>query len=141
MRPDYTFAVTDERTESIGSEVTQRARMDWALIVALDCQALAAWPEIVSLAGMRTVSIGRGRERRAVASGTDLRLDLPDRWISQNHARLQRIGERWSVEDDGSRNGSRVNGERVERKTLSDGDILECGGTFLVLRRCDGLIA
>src|SRR5262249_42356761 len=49
-----------------------------------------------------------------------------------------RSGDRWSLEDLGSRNGSRVNGERVERKTLGDGDVIECGGTFLVLRRTDG---
>lgn len=104
----------------------------------MDCQALGAWPESFSLAGANSVSIGRGLERRLLPGGAHLRLDLPDRWISQNHARLVRAGERWSIEDDGSRNGSRVNGERVERKTLNDGDIIECGGTYLVLRRTDG---
>jgi len=104
----------------------------------MDCQALGAWPESFSLAGANSVSIGRGLERRLIPGGAHLRLDLPDRWISQNHARLVRAGERWSLEDDGSRNGSRVNGERIERKTLNDGDIIECGGTYLVLRRTDG---
>jgi len=127
--------VTGERTESIGSEARRRSPEDWALIVALDCQALAAWPESFSIAGMTEVSIGRGSARRFASTGARARLDLPDRWISQYHARLLRAGDRWSIEDQGSRNGSRVNGERVERKTLGDGDVLECGGTYLVVRR------
>jgi transcriptional regulator with PAS, ATPase and Fis domain len=131
--------VTDQHTESIASDVAKRRRVDWCLIVAFDCQAIGAWPEAVSLSGAREVSIGRGPERRAVDGGDRLRLDLPDRWISTQHARLMRAGDRWAIEDEGSRNGSRVNGERVERKVLSDGDVVECGGTFLVLRRSEGL--
>ncbi len=136
--PVYNTAVTGDHTESIASDARPRAHRDWVLIVALDCQALGAWPEGFGLAGHSEVSIGRGAERRFAPTGARARLDLPDRWISQNHARLVRTGDRWSFEDEGSRNGSRVNGERVERTTLGDGDVLECGGTYLVLRRSDG---
>jgi Sigma-54 interaction domain/FHA domain/Bacterial regulatory protein, Fis family len=137
----YNSPVTGDRTESIASDARPRSHLEWALIVALDCQALTAWPESFGLGGLTEVSIGRGAERRFAPTGARSRLDLPDRWISQNHARLLRTGDRWTFEDEGSRNGSRVNGERVERTTLGDGDVLECGGTYLVLRRSDGSTA
>ena len=57
--------------------------------------------------------------------------------MSRNHARLVRGGDVWSLEDGGSRNGTRLNGEPAAHKPLEDGDALECGGTFLVLRRVD----
>jgi transcriptional regulator with AAA-type ATPase domain len=139
VRPSvYTSAVPGERTESLPFSMRQPPGIDWTLIIAMDCQALTTWPESVSLAGASSVAIGRGAERKVVANGKRIQLDLPDRWISLNHARLVRSGDRWSIEDEGSRNGSRVNGERIDKKTLEDGDVLECGGTFLVLRRTDG---
>jgi DNA-binding NtrC family response regulator len=108
---------------------------DWALIAALDCERLTAPPLRVWLAACLAVDIGRGAHREVRSDGRQLRVDLPDRWASQAHARLSREGDGWVVEDAGSKNGTRVNGERVERAALSDGDILEVGGTFLVLRR------
>ena len=122
-------------TESIVSAARQRHRADWVLIVAMDCQALDDSPESLSLVGVSEASIGRGPARRWAAAGGRARLDLADRWISQDHARLVRDGDRWAIEDAGSRNGTRVNRERVERKTVADGDVVECGGTTLMLRR------
>jgi DNA-binding NtrC family response regulator len=129
--------VAGDRTESVVSGPLHRHRADWVLVVAMDCQALELAPERVSLAGMKQLSIGRGAERKLATNGSQGRLDLADRWISLNHARLVRNGDRWTLEDEGSRNGSRVNGERVERQEVVDGDVLECGGTYLVLRRTD----
>jgi DNA-binding NtrC family response regulator len=129
--------VVGDQTESIVSAARPRNKVDWGLIVAMDCQALTAWPDRLGLTGVTEVSIGRGAERGWAVTGAQARLDLPDRWISQSHARLVRTGERWSIADEGSRNGTRVNGERVERKELGDGDVLECGGTYLVLRRIE----
>src|SRR5262249_16990270 len=130
----YTSPVTAERTESMASEARLESRTDWALIIAMDCQALGAVPEALALGSVNELSIGRGPERKFERTGSRARLDLPDRWISSNHARLVRTGDRWSIEDEGSRNGSRVHGERIERKILADGDVVECGGNDLVLR-------
>jgi adenylate cyclase len=58
---------------------------------------------------------------------------LPDRWISRNHAMLQRMetGEFYLI-DLGSRNGSFVNGRRVSVPvTLQNGDHLTFGQTEL----------
>ena len=71
------------------------------------------------------VTIGRGM-------GTDVALTWdPD--VSRVHAELARLADDWTVVDDGlSRNGTFVNGERVEgRRRLFDGDVLRCGGTDL----------
>ena len=131
------------RTESIREMTVTRARADWTLIVAMDCQALGTWPMSVSLAGVESLTVGRGvrAERRLVVNGAEARLDLTDRWASRDHARFVKAGERWVVEDCASRNGVWVNAERVERKGLRDGAVVECGGTFFVLRRTEGVIA
>ena len=76
---------------------------------------------IVFLAG--PVTIGRRAERDVA---------LPwDTEVSRLHAQLEPVGRDWIVVDDGlSRNGTYVNGERVNgRKRLPDGDRLVFGET------------
>lgn len=68
-----------------------------------------------------------------VGRGDDNNFVLPDRWISRNHAMLQRMetGEFYLI-DLGSRNGSFVNGRRVSVPvTLHNGDHLTFGQTEL----------
>lgn len=64
-----------------------------------------------------------------------LRLDA-DPEVSAVHAQLARAGEEWTLIDDGlSRNGSFVNGERVQgRRRLRDGDVLRFGQTVVLFR-------
>jgi DNA-binding CsgD family transcriptional regulator len=65
-------------------------------------------------------------------------LPLPwDLGVSRIHAQLCRVGDYWTVSDDGlSRNGSFVNGSRVVgRRRLIDGDLLRFGDT--VVAYCD----
>ena len=50
--------------------------------------------------------------------------------VSRRHARLFNDGERWIVEDLGSKNGVRVNGSRVERAELADDLWLAIGDVF-----------
>jgi pSer/pThr/pTyr-binding forkhead associated (FHA) protein len=59
-----------------------------------------------------------------------------DSEISRVHAALERIGEDWTVVDDGlSRNGTYVNGERVNgRRRLRDGDRIVFGETPVLFR-------
>jgi pSer/pThr/pTyr-binding forkhead associated (FHA) protein len=59
-----------------------------------------------------------------------------DEGVSRLHAELRRIGEDWTLLDDGlSMNGSFVNGERVSgQRRLHDGDALRLGGAVLVFR-------
>jgi pSer/pThr/pTyr-binding forkhead associated (FHA) protein len=43
-----------------------------------------------------------------------------------------RLDEGWAIVDLGSTNGTRVNGEPVERRRLRDGDVIEIGLVRLV---------
>jgi membrane associated rhomboid family serine protease len=47
--------------------------------------------------------------------------------VSRAHCRLVRTGSGWRIEDQKSRNGLLVNGQRVETHDLCDGDILRVG--------------
>jgi DNA-binding response OmpR family regulator len=51
---------------------------------------------------------------------------VDDRWVSRNHARLRREGERYLLEDLGSRNGTLLNGRRItDQAMLADGDRIQ----------------
>jgi len=62
-----------------------------------------------------------------VGRETDTDLVLPNNSVSRKHAKLIRQGDSVSVEDLGSRNGVLVNGKRVEKAQLTDGDVLSIG--------------
>ena len=65
--------------------------------------------------------------------------DVPLTWdeeVSRLHAELECLGGEWIITDDGlSRNGSFVNGDRVDgRRRLRDGDVIRIGRTTLAFR-------
>ena len=60
---------------------------------------------------------------------------MPDEGISRRHAEIrQEDGEYWVV-DLGSMNGTRVNGKRIDRQRLADGDTIVLGSTEIVFGR------
>ncbi len=61
--------------------------------------------------------------------GCDVTLDDPS--VSRRHAKLQRSSRGWSIEDLGSTNGVRVNGNSVQRTDIRDGDQIELGSVRL----------
>ncbi|MGQ9486672.1 MAG: FHA domain-containing protein [Armatimonadota bacterium] len=69
------------------------------------------------------VTIGR-------EAGRDILIDF-DPTVSRRHARLERQGTQWLLIDEGSRNGSFVNGQPVQQRAILVGDILRFGGTEL----------
>ncbi|MGO8993697.1 MAG: sigma 54-interacting transcriptional regulator [Polyangiaceae bacterium] len=89
-----------------------------------------------SLVGIEAVSLGRGPSRLATRSADGRALDvrLPGRWISTNHVVIRAVGGQWIAEDAGSRNGMFVNGERVTSHVLREGDILEAGRVYFIVR-------
>ncbi len=85
--------------------------------------------EIFTLPSDReTATIGRG-------PACDICLEW-DAEVSRVHARLERLGDEWTVADENlSRNGTFLNDERVHgRRPLRDGDVARCGVTDLAFR-------
>jgi hypothetical protein len=66
----------------------------------------------------------------------DVTLDDPS--VSRRHARIMRDGASWRIEDLGSTNGVRVNGEQVGQSELHDGDRLDFGGVKLAFSAGNG---
>ena len=59
---------------------------------------------------------------------------IPDINVSRLHAELRRSGDSWSIEDRGSTNGTKVNGEIiVTPTTLQAGDTVSLGAVQLVV--------
>ncbi len=88
--------------------------------------------QIVSLDGPARLTIGR-------QDASDIALAW-DAAVSRVHANLERVGEEWTLVDDGSsRNGSFVNAETIRgRRRLCDGDVFRIGFTtfaFVVPRQ------
>lgn len=84
--------------------------------------------------GQRIVELTGAVPRLCV--GRDPASEIPlwwDREVSRVHAQIEHIGGEWTVVDDGrSRNGSFVNGDRLQgRQRLRDGDVLRLGATAL----------
>jgi DNA-binding NtrC family response regulator len=65
------------------------------------------------------------------SSDADLRLTSPA--VSGKHARIRIEGQQVLIRDCGSRNGTRVNGERVESpRSLTFGDVISVGGVTII---------
>lgn len=79
--------------------------------------------QIVVLDGPSRLTIGR-------QDASDIALAW-DGAVSRVHASLERVGEEWTLVDDGSsRNGSFVNAEPIRgRRRLCDGDVMRIGFT------------
>jgi hypothetical protein len=115
------------RHTSLPSELQERVaaeRRGTAFLLFRDgagSQRIAELP-----AAVERLTIGR----RAT---NDIALDW-DTEVSRVHAELERIGDDWTLDDDGlSQNGSYVNGVRVgHRHRLKDGDTLRFGRTNMV---------
>ena len=74
--------------------------------------------------------------RSPVTIGRQAASDVALTWdseVSRTHADIERIGDVWTIVDDGrARNGTYVNGERVHgRRPLRDGDVIALGRTVL----------
>lgn len=67
-----------------------------------------------------------------VGRGNSAGLQLDDPRLSSLHFRVRQAGDRTTVDDLQSRNGTWVNGQRVDTRTLCDGDVIEAGGQIFV---------
>lgn len=105
------------------------------LTLLVECDRPAGGSELISLAAVESVTIGRG-ETRSIRytekrGEKAVHLTIPDRRISGSHAILERTANGFRVRDLGSANGTKVGGERVEQSNLHHGDVLQIGHTLL----------
>jgi DNA-binding NtrC family response regulator len=126
----YDVAVSTERqtlTDGDTSAASEPPSHPY-LVLALVCDRPATAPRRWSLSGVTDVVLSGAGSAAAASTGT-LVIACNDPWASSRHAALRRSFGRWLVEDLGSKNGTLVNGERISRRQLSDGDLIETGHT------------
>jgi len=75
--------------------------------------------------------------RHTVGTGPDCDLVIPSVGVSRRHAVLEVDAGSAVVEDLGSKNGTWVNGERVKKAVVGEGDVIHFGRTPLRLRRVE----
>jgi len=81
-------------------------------------------------------SFDREVESDSIVIGRSTKCDLsiPDRFLSRRHARMFRDGDDWKVEDLDSRNGTFVNGSRIDGPgVIRAGDVLAMSASLVKL--------
>jgi transcriptional regulator of acetoin/glycerol metabolism len=106
-----------------------------SLVRVMACDRPLSESARISLDGVTAVSFGRGDTHATTLDGGRLAIAIPDDRMSGSHARLSRVDRRFVLEDCESKNGTAVNGKRVDVPVeLADGDVIETGHTFFVYR-------
>jgi ABC-type multidrug transport system ATPase subunit len=72
------------------------------------------------------INIGRSSENDLVINNVK---------VSRKHAKLEKVGEEWFIEDLKSSNGTFVNGKKIERVKVSEKDVITIGGIPLNVQR------
>jgi transcriptional regulator of acetoin/glycerol metabolism len=89
------------------------------------------------LKGRTEVGFIRRRSAAVRDEGSSLQLVIADPYASSRHAILRSTPDGWTVKDEGSTNGTLVDGRRLalnETRLLRDGALLELGHTFYLFR-------
>ncbi len=68
----------------------------------------------------------------------DCDVQVEDANVSRRHAELRREGSTWWLVDLDSTNGTELNGKRVQKAKLSEGDTITLGATDLVFGKAGG---
>jgi hypothetical protein len=76
--------------------------------------------------------------RVVLGRSKDCDVQVEDSNVSRRHAELRREGPAWWLVDLDSTNGTELNGKRVKRAKLSDGDTITLGDSDLVFARRSG---
>ena len=86
----------------------------------------------IETGGTEPFDYSADQESVVVGRSGEADLSLGDRYLSRRHARLFVVGRRLMVEDLGSRNGTAVNGRRIEQPTpVRVGDQIRISATTL----------
>lgn len=94
------------------------------------------WQIVVNGPGRMDSTYLIGPQSATIGRGKDNQIPLTGHPVSRRHGRLEVVDEILFYEDLGSRNGSRLNGNRVKsRVVLKAGDLLTVGDFTLSVRR------
>jgi transcriptional regulator of acetoin/glycerol metabolism len=107
------------------------------LTVAMRADRPRTLPMRVCLDAHREVRITRGDALAFEITEpgvAELRVD--DASLSGVHFRLRPMADGWWLDDAQSKNGTQVDGQRVDGVALGDGAVIEAGQTFFVFRSC-----
>lgn len=70
-----------------------------------------------------------------IGRSSECDLTIADRYLSRKHAKLVRDGERWLLEDLGSRNGTSLNGSPIDEPAeIRPGDEIQLSGSLIKVR-------
>jgi len=111
------------------------ANTEPVLALVFECGRPHAGSVRYRLADLLGVSLGRGVARGHEREGTELSIQVPDRWMSSRHARIEAGFGRWTFIDE-SKNGSIVDGISTKRTLLEDGALIEVGHSLFVFFEC-----
>lgn len=92
---------------------------------------------VVASSGQTGIPVGKAfplNPVTVIGRSTETDVALNDTFLSAEHARLERRGEVWSIEDLNSTNGTFLNGFEVRASTeVNDGDVIRVGRVELKL--------
>jgi sigma-B regulation protein RsbU (phosphoserine phosphatase) len=57
-----------------------------------------------------------------IGRSTDSDVKIDNAGVSAHHAKIIKVGEDFVIEDAGSRNGTFINGQRITRQPLTEGE-------------------
>jgi hypothetical protein len=124
--------LSDDGEERPGEAVTAMnpiSSSTWLLAGAALPAHLHAYLEVIGGPSPRRYELRLTRTLIGRGEQADLRLD--DEQISRKHACILYAGNEFRVRDDGSGNGTLLNGSRVLEYGLRNGDELQLGATHL----------
>jgi pSer/pThr/pTyr-binding forkhead associated (FHA) protein len=121
--PDVTAISTEAELETILSEETVTVRVH-----------NASHPLFVAHLAGRTWEVPLTEDVLAIGRHPTNDVVVKTPGASRQHARVERRGDAVSIRDLESANGTRVNGERVNERTLEDGDTIRIGEARFVFK-------
>jgi transcriptional regulator with GAF, ATPase, and Fis domain len=78
------------------------------------------------------VRLDAGGEEMTIGRDAACTMPVDDQLCSRLHARIWTDSSRWYIEDCGSRNGTRLNSQPIDRSELETGDLIRIGDRLIV---------
>jgi pimeloyl-ACP methyl ester carboxylesterase len=132
-----------ERTKEPPAEVAQETAMvDMAQYIGDTSIAAVSGtiirdtqiPHMVVHLPTHTWEVQFSKERMTVGRDVNCDIHIPDESVSRHHASIERHGEDYVIREAHSRNGLWLNQQRIEKRTLRDGDVISLGRAKLMFK-------